>query len=79
MERKFDNFKVWMPRKIVAWSDKSSPLKLIDEVTFLEGSMTCAEVRDSLVNHDGYSANIIVTKEELDEHPLTPYFISNEH
>ena len=52
-----------MPRKIVAWSDKSSPLKLIDEVFYIEGSMTCAEVRDSLVNHDGYSANVIVTKE----------------
>lgn len=38
--------------------------KMIDTVTYsIDSKMTSEEVRQSLINHDGYDANIIVRKE----------------
>jgi hypothetical protein len=40
----------------------AKPIKT-EEVFYSDSDpITCAEVRDSLVNHDGYEADIIVTR-----------------
>lgn len=58
---KMEAFNVYLNR------DKNTPgkiiyPKLIDTVFFTEGTMTAEEVRESLINHDGYDYRIKVVK-----------------